>query len=95
MVTGAGQGIGAAAARLLGREGARVFVNDLDPSLAEATAVALRNAGCEADFLGGSIVDEEFPEKMVDHAAKRFGPPDIVVNNAGINLGVLADDWVL
>ncbi|TMD43275.1 MAG: SDR family NAD(P)-dependent oxidoreductase, partial [Chloroflexi bacterium] len=45
IVTGSGRGIGAATATLLGSQGALVVVSDLDPTPAEETAGAIRNAG--------------------------------------------------
>ena len=42
IVTGAGRGIGAAVARLLGQHGASVLVNDLDEAAAQASAAAAR-----------------------------------------------------
>ena len=84
VVTGAGRGIGAATARLLAREGARVVVNDLDPSRADETAHAITAAGGSAIAIGGSIVEKEFPEKMLAMAADEYGPNlDVLVNNAG------------
>ena len=45
IVTGAGRGIGAAVARLLGQHGASVLVNDLDEAAAQASAAAVTAAG--------------------------------------------------
>ena len=45
IVTGAGRGIGAAVARLLGQHGASVLVNDLDEAAAHASAAAVTAAG--------------------------------------------------
>eukprot|EP00967_Tisochrysis_lutea_P072607 scaffold96875_cov35-Tisochrysis_lutea.AAC.1 len=83
VITGAGRGIGASAARLLGREGARVVVNDLDQTRADATAHAIVAAGGKALAIGGSVAEEGFPEKMMALAAEEYGPLDVLVNNAG------------
>ena len=83
IVTGSGRGIGLAAARRLAREGARVVVNDLDGSVAEAAASEIRAAGGEAIAIGGSITDDGAPERLVEAAVAEFGVPDILVNNAG------------
>jgi len=82
IVTGAGRGVGAATALLLGREGAKVVVNDLDAEVAEATVSAVHDAGGDAIALGGSVSDHDFPDRLVD-AAMAYGGPDIIVNNAG------------
>ncbi|GII83922.1 3-oxoacyl-[acyl-carrier-protein] reductase [Sphaerisporangium siamense] len=85
LVTGAGQGIGLAIARLLREHGARVVVSDRDPALAEAAArEAGHGAGPEVVPLACDVTDEEAVEGAVAHAVERFGGLDIMVNNAGI-----------
>ena len=83
IVTGAGRGIGAAVARLLGQHGASVLVNDLDEAAAQASAAAVTAAGGCAFALSGSVTDDGFPESLVAAAVARHGALDIVVNNAG------------
>jgi 3-oxoacyl-[acyl-carrier protein] reductase len=83
IITGSGRGIGAATARLFGREGARVVVNDLDPTVADATAAAIVDAGGEAIAISGSVMDEPMPNRLVEAALEAFGTPDVIVNNAG------------
>ena len=83
IVTGAGRGIGAAASRFFGREGARLVLNDLDGDSANATAAAVREAGGEAVALGGDMAGEGFPEKLAALAVETYGAPDVVVSNAG------------
>ena len=83
IVTGAGRGIGAAAARLLAGQGARVLVNDLDMAPASATAEALTSAGGEAFAVAGSVTSEGFPDSLIASCVERYGAPHIIVNNAG------------
>jgi NAD(P)-dependent dehydrogenase (short-subunit alcohol dehydrogenase family) len=83
IVTGAGRGIGASAARLLAGQGARVVVNDLDLAPATATAEALTTAGGDAFAIAGSVVDPGFPDSLVASCVERYGAPHIIVNNAG------------
>src|SRR5690242_1323831 len=83
IVTGSGRGIGRAVAELLAANGARVVVNDLQESVGEEAASAIKAAGGEALVVGGSITDPKFPDKLVKSTVDRFGRLDIIVNNAG------------
>ena len=83
IVTGSGRGIGAATATLLGSQGALVVVSDLDPTPAEETAAAIRNAGGQAAIIAGDVTDPAFPAQLVKGTLDTFGGIDIIVNNAG------------
>ncbi|GLR47911.1 SDR family NAD(P)-dependent oxidoreductase [Sphingomonas astaxanthinifaciens] len=82
IVTGAGGGLGRTHALLLARAGAKVFVNDIPQSLAQAEGVVeeIRAAGGAAEAFGASVTDEAAVAEM----AARAGTVDILVNNAGI-----------
>lgn len=83
ILTGAGRGIGAAAARLFGQYGARVVVNDLNAEPAEETAHAITAAGGQAIAVAGSVTDPAFPEQLMQAAVDAFGQIHVLVNNAG------------
>lgn len=83
VLTGAGRGIGAATARLFGREGAHVVVNDLDADVAESVAEDIRAAGGSAMSYGGSVTEDGFAERLLGDTTAKFGSPHILVNNAG------------
>ncbi len=83
ILTGSGRGIGGAAARLFGAEGAAVVVSDLDPSPAEETAAAIRSAGGKAIVVAGDVTNPEFPAQLIQATLDNFGGIDIIVNNAG------------
>ncbi len=83
VITGAGRGVGAATALMLARDGARVVVNDLDASEAEATVAAIRDAGGEAMAVAGDVTGADFPDRLIQSALDGFGGIDILVNNAG------------
>ena len=83
ILTGSGRGIGAAAARMFGAEGAAVVVSDLDPAPAEETAEAIRNADGKALVVAGDVTDPVFPAQLIKATLDAFGGIDIIVNNAG------------
>ena len=87
IVTGAGQGIGLEICKYLAKEGAHVFLNDIDPLLAQQAAqeVSKETTGsCHA--VPGDSSDLTLIQNMVDRAVDTFGHLDIVIANAGITL---------
>lgn len=86
-VSGAGNGIGRAAALLLAERGAKLCVADYDAAAAAATADAIRAAGGEAISTGGDVSDKAAATAMVDLAVQTFGRLDCALNNAGITHG--------
>ncbi|MCX4796945.1 MULTISPECIES: SDR family NAD(P)-dependent oxidoreductase [unclassified Streptomyces] len=82
LITGAGRGIGAATARRLASEGARVLVTDLDGDRAESTAAAIRETGGTAESLPCDVSDRAAVEAAVAHAVAAFASLDVLVNNA-------------
>jgi len=95
IVTGAGSGIGQAAARLFAAEGARVLCADIDESSAMAVAdeIGERAVGLRVD-----VANPEGCAAMVRRAVEDFGGLDVVYANAGIaGAGRAADleveDW--
>lgn len=82
IVTGAAQGIGAAFARALAAEGARVVVADLDSG---AKVVAeIEAAGGAAIDAPTDVADEAACARMVGAAVEAFGGLDVIVNNAAV-----------
>ncbi|GAA1851546.1 3-oxoacyl-ACP reductase FabG [Asanoa iriomotensis] len=84
IVTGAAQGIGAATARRLASEGARVAVVDLDTDRSAAAADEIKAAGGVAIGYGCDVTDPVSVAAMVEAVAGEHGRIDILVNNAGI-----------
>ncbi|PYV17650.1 MAG: 3-oxoacyl-ACP reductase [Acidobacteria bacterium] len=83
VITGAGRGIGRAAAELFAAEGARLLVSDLDGEALEDTVAQIRTRGGEALALEGSVTDREFDGRLAKRAEASFGALDALVNNAG------------
>jgi NAD(P)-dependent dehydrogenase (short-subunit alcohol dehydrogenase family) len=86
IVTGAGKGIGRAAALKLAAEGARVGCLDVDQAAAAGTAAAIADAAGAAVALAADVADEAQVERAVKDAEEAFGGLDTVVANAGILL---------
>ena len=83
VVTGAGRGIGRAAAEMLAEQGARVVACDLDPEPLAETAQAVRAAGAEVLTVAGDLTDPTLPDRIMAQVGERFGRLDVLVNNAG------------
>lgn len=82
LVTGAARGIGAATARRLATEGARVLLTDVDLVGARRTAAELADDGLDATAFACDVSDRESVETAVAHAVETFGGLDVLVNNA-------------
>lgn len=83
LITGSGQGIGAAAARLFAAHGAAVVVSDLEEGKARAVAAGIVAAGGSAIAVPGDVTDPAFPKRIVEATGRQYGRLDILVNNAG------------
>jgi NAD(P)-dependent dehydrogenase (short-subunit alcohol dehydrogenase family) len=84
VLTGAGSGIGRAAALSLAARGARVAVSDLDPARAEETAQLVQDAGGQATAVKVDVSDQGDLEALRDRCLERFGRLDLVMNNVGV-----------
>ena len=85
LVTGAGSGIGKAAALALGQAGANVVVMSRTASEVDDTASEIRIAGGEALALTADTSDDAAMEALLTRTVSHYGRLDIVVANAGIN----------
>lgn len=83
-VTGAGSGIGAATARLLGARGASVVLADIDLAAAEAVAGELRDAGSAARAIRIDVADAGSVQAAIESACASQGGLDLAVNAAGV-----------
>jgi len=80
VVTGAGQGLGAAEAIALAEAGARVVLNDLPGPGLDAVAARIRDRGGEAVVRPGDVAEWSTGEALL----RAYGGLDILVNNAGV-----------
>jgi 2-deoxy-D-gluconate 3-dehydrogenase len=85
LVTGAGQGLGAAIALGLARAGAGVVLHDLTPALATERRIR-EETGMPTRCLTADFSDRPQVDRLVEEALAAMGGLDILVNNAGIIL---------
>jgi len=83
LITGAARGQGEAEARIFAAEGAKVVLGDLLDDNGERVAASL---GQSALYWHHDVGSEESWRDFVAAATERFGPPDVLINNAGILL---------
>ncbi|SAL39076.1 SDR family oxidoreductase [Caballeronia concitans] len=100
IVTGAGRGIGAAIALAFAREGASVALAELDIETAQATALRITQETGAKNVLAvrTDVTQSASVKEAVAQTESAFGPLDVFVNNAGINvfcdpLTMTDDDW--
>ena len=84
IVTGAGRGLGKAAAVRLAQEGCLVMVNDIDEGNANDTAEKIAKFGVKVAVSTHDIGDSDQAEKMIASCDEQLGGLNILVNNAGI-----------
>ncbi len=92
IITGAGSGIGRAAALLFAAEGAAIVVADIDPTAGQETVKQISAQGGRALFVPTDLRSEKQVRSLVDQAVARFGTVDILYNNAGVNLAAKVTD---
>lgn len=84
IITGAGKGIGAAAAQKFAEEGAVVAVCDIDTEGVEFVVSEITNTGGKAHGFKVDVTSQDSIRDMVDALMRDYGRVDVLVNNAGI-----------
>jgi len=88
LVTGAGQNQGAGIARALAAQGAAVAVNDLHGERAETIAKEISARGGRALAMPFDVTELAAVRAGVARITRELGPPDVLVNNAGVPEGM-------
>lgn len=84
LITGASSGIGEATARVLAAQGARVVLGARRTERLERVVAEIRAAGGTAECQTLEVTDLTDFQRFVAFAEKRFGPVDVLINNAGV-----------
>ncbi|MCA9048296.1 MAG: SDR family oxidoreductase [Planctomycetaceae bacterium] len=94
IVTGAGTGIGRAAAKMLAADGANVVVVGRRPEPLESVVAEIRAAGGEATAHPADLMNGDAAAGVAEFTLKTYGRIDILVNNAGFSSKVRSVRWV-
>ncbi|WP_153461638.1 glucose 1-dehydrogenase [Sediminibacillus terrae] len=98
IVTGAGNGIGAAVAAAYGENGARIVVAEKDVEAGKAAVTQIEKKGGISMFVETDVRQPEDIERLVKQTVDTFGNIDILINNAGVSrftdvYDVTVEEW--
>ena len=98
LITGAGQGIGAAIARRFATPGAKLALVDVNAEQLQQLAHSLGDTGCEVLSMTADVSNKAQVQALVQQVLDSYGGLDVLVNNAGIirdNLisNISEQDW--
>ena len=85
LVTGGGQGLGAAICRTMAEDGAKVIAVDVNESKLQNTVKEIINSGGNIKSYSMNVGDEKNVEEVINQIIKEYGKIDAVINNAGID----------
>lgn len=83
LITGSTSGIGAAAAKVIAAEGARVAIHGRDPQRADAMVQQIRSQGGDAIAVVGDLGTNDDADRIAGDVLAQFGHLDILINNVG------------
>lgn len=86
IVTGGGQGIGAAICQRFAAEGATVVLAELNAAAGREAAAAIATSGGRCRFESLDVCSESSWQRLFDTVQREFGHLDVLVNNAGVDI---------
>jgi len=98
LVTGGGQGLGAAICKTLADDGATVIATDINAGKLENVVNAITGSGGKIKSYAMNVADEKNVEEVINEIVKEYGHIDAVINNAGIDYTksieeITYDEW--
>jgi NAD(P)-dependent dehydrogenase (short-subunit alcohol dehydrogenase family) len=89
LVTGAGSGIGRAAAIMFSRDGAKVVVSDISVEGGQETVQKIKQAGGESIFVKADVTRASEVESLINRIIETYGKLDYAYNNAGAGMPMI------
>ena len=95
IITGASKGLGKAMALALAEAGAKLALVSRNVEQLTETAAAVRKFGADAEVFTADVTDEQQVRRVETSVLERFGKPQILINNAGINIRKQVTEFTL
>jgi len=86
IVTGGGQGLGAATCELLAADGAIVVITDLNKERADCVCKKIEKAGGRAESMHIDVSDDKIVRSIIADVVSHYQQIDVLINNAGIDV---------
>ncbi|HET6528802.1 MAG TPA: SDR family oxidoreductase [Balneolaceae bacterium] len=86
LITGGGQGLGKATARVLVKDGAKVILGDINDDQAKLTVSEIRQNGEQIENIHLDVGDQKSVENTFEDIYERYGSIDVLINNAGVDV---------
>lgn len=93
VITGGAGGVGRAIAHLMGKEGAKVVVSDIEQTKLDATVADLHELGVDAIGVVGDVTKQESMDALAAAAKEKYGKIHVVFANAGVGTGEAGNMW--
>lgn len=84
LITGGSRGLGLALAREVSAQGARLVICGRDAETLERAGASIAKTGAEILAIAADVTDRASVEHMIDAVRQRFGPVEVLINNAGV-----------